>query len=456
MTGVANPRNDLQGWKPRVAEFMGGHKPREMGNYGDLDANPNENAEGLAHHTRTTPEDGESRDQTNPEKRRDKALREIMPGLQHISVKPEKMDEAMERSPMMDQENKLLESRLGVDLGANGLSLAAGANRGTVRSTTPNVTYGHPSRGNVRAITLSDDDSFEDAWSITKARRKYKGRKYEEDEESEQEKRKSKAKRRRRGRGRRSKKVGGRIKATGGRQPKSQSKRQSGRRARELDLYSSRQSFAPNARSLALRNIGSTRDRRIPLRLRDPVAWERKKAQNRMYRARGSQPRQFTHHYGAGGTGISQTGTRGIVLGNPVQSGRGIRMPSSPNMGTNMMNAVRRPQKVEPGYGDPLGTEDYIRRSDDSISKKSTLSRTEILHLKKKVEAILRQLNKLTKATPELGDNAKRGGQASPERSSDPSSKHYEDGPGRIEDQAAYRFGDTSVLVEAGAVGHGR
>ena len=68
----------------------------------------------------------------------------------------------------------------------------------------------------------------------------------------------------------------------------------------------------------------------------------------------------------------------------------------------------------------------------------------------------MRQLNKLTKATPELGDNAKRGGQASPERSSDPSSKHYEDGPGRIEDQAAYRFGDTSVLVEAGVVGHGR
>ena len=47
MTNMANPRNDLQGWKPRVAEFMGGHKPREMGNYGDLDVNPNENGEGL-------------------------------------------------------------------------------------------------------------------------------------------------------------------------------------------------------------------------------------------------------------------------------------------------------------------------------------------------------------------------------------------------------------------------
>lgn len=449
---MGNPRDSYQGWKPRVAEFMGGHKPREMGNYGDLDVNPNENAEGLAHHTRTTPEDGESRDQTNPQKRKDKALRELMPGLQHISVKPEEMDEAMERSPMMEQENELLETGLGVDLGANGLSLSAGANRGTVRSTTPNVTYGHPSRGGTRAITLSSDESFEDAWSISKGKRKYKGRKYEEDEDSDEERRKSKAKRRRKGRGRRGRKVGGRIKATGGRQPKSQSKREAGRAKRQLNLYSRRQSFAPNARSLPLRNLGSTRDRTIPLRLRDPVAWERKKAQNRMYRARGSQPRQFTHHYGTGGTGISQTGTRGVVLGNPVDSGRGTKMPSSPQLGTNPKNAI----KVQPGYGDPLGTEDYIRRSDDSISKKTALSRTEILHLKKKVEAILRQLNKLTKATPELGDNAKRGGQASPERSSDPSSKHYEDGPGRIEDQAAYRFGDTSVLVEAGVVGHGR
>ena len=60
------------------------------------------------------------------------------------------MDEMMDRSPMMEQENELLESGLGVDLGANGLSLAAGANRGTVRSTTPNITYGHPSRGMIR------------------------------------------------------------------------------------------------------------------------------------------------------------------------------------------------------------------------------------------------------------------------------------------------------------------
>lgn len=451
---MGNPRDSYQGWKPRVAEFMGGHKPREMGNYGDIDVNPNENADGLAHHTRTTPEDGESRNQSNAKKRKDKALRELMPGLQHISIRPMEMDQALERSPMMEQENELLESGLGVDLGANGLSLSAGANRGTVRSTTPNVTYGHPSRGQIRA---SSDDAFEDAWSISKGRRKYKGRKYEEDEESDEERRKSKAKRRRGKKGKRSKKkVGGKHKATGGRQPKSQSKRTAGRRSRELDLHSRRQSFAPNARSLPLRNLGSTRDRTIPLRLRDPVAWERKKANQRRRRAEGVQPREMTHHRGSGGTGISSQSTRGYVLGGP--GGTSTKLPSMPNLGTDMRQAQKKDaQRVEAGYGDPLGTEDYIRRSDDLVSKNTkTLSRTEILHLKKKVEAILRQLNKLTKATPELGDNAKRGGQASPERSSDPSSKHYEDGPGRIEDQAAYRFGDTSVLVEAGVVGHGR
>jgi hypothetical protein len=179
------------------------------------------------------------------------------------------------------------------------------------------------------------------------------------------------------------------------------------------------------------------------LRLRDPVAWERKKANQRRRRQEGVQPREMTHHRGAGGTGISSQSTRGHVLGS------GTKLPRADKYGTNMKEAHRKDvQRVEEGYGDPLGSEDYLRRSDD-LMKTKTLSRTEILHLKKKVEAILRQLNKLTKATPELGDNAKRGGQASPERSSDPSEKHFE----RKEDQAAYRFTDTSVAVEAGIVG---
>ena len=444
---MGNPRDSYQGWKPRVAEFMGGHKAREMGNYGDLDVNPNENADGLSHHTRGTPEDTEGMDQKNPEKRRKKAERELIPGLQHISIRPEKMDEMMERSPMMEGENKLLESGLGVDLGANGLSIASGANVGSVRSTTPNVRSGQQGSA-TRAITLSSDESFDDAWTIAKGKRKYKGRKYEEDEESEQEKRKSKRKRKREAKkAKRAKKAGGRLKGGGARDPKSASKRHKGRTARQLDLHSGRQRVGANVRSLPLRMMGSTRDRTIPLRLRDPVAWERKKAQNRMYRQRGSQPHQFTHHSGAGGTGISEHSTRGHIIGS------GTKLPQTASFGTNMKNAHKRDvQRVEGGYGDPLGTEDYIRNSDDYLVKARGLTRTEILALKKKIETLMRKLDKLTKAGVELGQEAKVGAQASPERSSDPAEKNFE----RYEDQAAYRFIDPYPAVAAGAIGHGR
>ncbi len=81
MTNMANPRNDLQGWKPRVAEFMGGHKPREMGNYGDLDVNPNENGEGLSHHTRGPLRKirEKAREQRNAKKRKKSAVSELLP-----------------------------------------------------------------------------------------------------------------------------------------------------------------------------------------------------------------------------------------------------------------------------------------------------------------------------------------------------------------------------------------
>ena len=439
---MGNPRNDLQGWKPRVAEFMGGHKPRELSNYGDMDVNPNENADGLSHHTRGTPEDTEAMDQKDADKRKKQAARELIPGLQHASIRAEQMDEMMERSPMMEGENKLLESGLGVDIGANGLSLAAGANVGSVRSTTPNVTYGHPSRGQIRA---SSDESFDDAWTIAKGKRKYKGRKYEEDEESEQEKRKSKRKRKREAKkAKRAKKAGGRLNAGGGRQPKSASKRHKGRTARQLDLHSGRQRVGPNVRSLPLRMMGSTRDRTIPLRLRDPVAWERKKANQRRRRAEGVQPREHTHHRGAGGTGISEQSTRGHILGS------GTRLPKTPSLGLNMKNAHKKDvQRVESGHGDPLGTDDPLIMRSDDILKAKGLSRIEILDIKRKIERLLDKLNKLTKSGVELGDEAKRGAQASPDRSSDPSEKNFE----RKEDQAAYRFEDTSTMLEAGIVG---
>jgi len=442
---MSNPRDTYQGWKPRVAEFMGGHKPREMGNYGDLEVNPNEHGEGISHHVKGTPEDSEGMDQKDSVKRKKKAERELLPGLQHISLRPEKMNEMLERSPMMEGENKLLESALGVDMGAYGLSLAAGSRVGTVRSDTANVTYGHPSRGRIRA---SSDASFDDAWSIAKGKRKYKGRRYEEDEEDEQEERKSKARKKRHAKkAKRRKKAGGKLKGGGGRDTKSASNRHKGRAARQLNLHSRRQRFGPNVRSLPLRMMGSTRSDHIPLRLRDPVAWERKKAHQRHQRATGSQPHEHTHHRGSSGTGISSQSTRGTILGSgtklPSTSiGSGTKLPSTSNFGTNMKDAHRKDvQRVEAGYGDPLGTEDYLRRSEDLLKAKG-LSRIEILHLKRKIEALLKKLDKLTKASVDLGNEAKVGAQASPERSSDNDEKNHL----KYEDQAAFRFEDPTIM----------
>ena len=96
------------------------------------DINPNEDSDGLSHHTLQTPEDMESVDQRDPKKRRAKALRELETAIPHISIKPEKIDETLSRTPMTERDDQLLESALGVDMGqmANGGSLAAGANVG--------------------------------------------------------------------------------------------------------------------------------------------------------------------------------------------------------------------------------------------------------------------------------------------------------------------------------------
>ena len=443
----ANPRDVGNLWRPRTQEMTGGYNGREMGNYGDLDVNPNENADGLSHHTRQTPEDAESQDQRDARKRREQALKEILPGLMHVDVRASKIDDEIGRSPMMEQENGLLESGLGVDLGANGLSMAAGANVGTVRSTTPNVTYGHPSRGRIRASL--DDEGLSDVFDLLKARRKYKGRKYDEDEESDEDEKKSKKKKKRqkKRRGKKGKKAGGKHETTGGREPKSKTKRRARAAALQLDTGGKRQSFNPTSRSIPLRMRGSTSTEGIPLRLRDPVAWQRKLANERMRREQGAMPRDITHHRSAGGTGISATGTRGGYVGGTKGS---TRMPPVPRMGTSMRGGQIQDRIARGWVGDPLGVQDPLAKAEDLLKARGLkLSRAEILHLKKKVEALMRKLEKLTKASPVFDENSKRGGQASEERSSAPT------GPTEVnvEDSAGYRFDDTSLALETGIVG---
>jgi hypothetical protein len=120
---VSNPREPLL-WTPRTQEMTGGFNPREIL---DHDINPNEDGDGLSHHSRQTPEDAESRDQQDPQKRRERAIQELASKIPHVSIKPEKIDDVLGRSPMMEQEQRMLESGM-VDMNRGGMGLSAGAN----------------------------------------------------------------------------------------------------------------------------------------------------------------------------------------------------------------------------------------------------------------------------------------------------------------------------------------
>ena len=400
----ANPRDIGNLYRPRTQEFTGGTNPREVL---DLQINPNEDDDGLSHNSRNTTEDSESRDQRDPQKRREKALRELAPALMHISLKPEKMDEMVLRSPRFEEENKLLESRLGVDLGARGLSLAAGANRGPARSDTPYVTYGRDN--SLGAFGKSD---------IEKAKRKYKGRKYSEDEESEEEEKKSKRsnKRKKKRSGRKGKaKAGGKLRGSASRDPKRTSSTRAGR-------------------ALSRRfGLGSSTE--LPLRLRDPIAYARKLANEKLRRETGALPQQFTAHRSAS-AGVSEGQTRGGFIGGT--KGSGTRMATPPNLGTSMRAGASVDRLMRDAVGDPLGTNDPLMAK--------SLSRVELIDLKKKIEALLRKLNKVVKA-PEHEENAKRGAQASEDVATAPQ------GGTSTDNKPQWLFEDTSVMLEIGAVG---
>ena len=168
-----------------------------------------------------------------------------------------------------------------------------------------------------------------------------------------------------------------------------------------------------------------------------------------MRRAGGSLPREHTHHRSSGATGIAETATRGGYIGGTKGS---TKMPSTSGLGTNMRSGMKR-DRVERGWvGDPLGLGDPIPNMklaseivevDDMLLKASKLSRTEIIHLKKKIERLMRKLEKLTKSSPILDEHSKLGGQASEDRASAPT------GPTEVntENTAAYSFDDTSLAL---------
>jgi hypothetical protein len=478
---ASNPREPLL-WTPRTQEMMGGWNPREVL---DHDINPNEDGDGLSHHGRETPEDSRSREQKDPKKRREQALRELESKIPHISIKPEKIDDVLGRSPQFEQEQTMLEAGVGLDLNRNGIGLSNGMNAGSVRSEGPNVKYGLSNTlvpamlGKAikdrkcskcgRLVMMPDDpnqycmlceagvdqtrreeilhiegredfgdtsnipyftrsiDSFEIAYdSILKAKRRYKGRHYYDDEESHEEKRKSKAKNKRK-----KKRGKGNVKsATGGRQPGSITRRRAGNVQLDVDRGSKHQAFHPNAYSEAIRRIGSSRAERIPLRLRDPIAWERKKAYERMRRQVGSLPTGLTHHADTRGAK-----PRGITLGGTKSYG--TKLPTISQMATS---TGKMPKGAT---GDPLGIHDPL------FSKSmNSLSRADIMALKRKVESLMRKLEKLTKATPELGNEGKVGAPVGGQESSAPS------GATKVNDEEeAWRFVDIALGQEMGLIG---
>jgi len=474
--------------------MMGGFNPREVL---DHDINPNEDSDGLSHHGRETPEDARSRDQQDPKKRREQAMRELSPKIPHVSIKPEKIDDTLGRSPQFEQEQQMLEAGVGLDLNRNGIGLSNGMNAGSVRTEGPNIKYGLSNsvvpamlgkaiKNNEcskcgRAVFMEDDpnkfcmfcergitptknkpvkiipleniddvrnhairqgfgdpknvdyftaseDIFEQSWdSITKAKRRYKGRHMYDDEESDEDERKSKKKRKR------TKKREGKRKkpARGGRQPKSMTRRRAGNAEIDVDRSSRRQAFHPNIHSEAIRGIGRSRTDRIPLRLRDPIAWERKKANERMRRQMGSLPTGLTHHADTRGMGTK----RGSIQGGSI--GRGTKLPTVARMGTSTQRFSRD------AIGDPLSTHDPLL-----AKSKPNISRSELMAMKRKIEKLIQQLNKLTKATPELGNEGKVGAVVSGHESSAPTGATETN-----EEEKAYRFVDMALAQEMGLVG---
>jgi len=487
---ASNPRDSLF-WTPRTQEHTGGFNPREVL---DHDINPNQDRDGLSHHGRETDEDAQSREQQDPNKRRERAMAELRAKIPHVSVKPTKIDDVLARSPQFEQEQRMLEAGVGMSLDRNGVGISSGRNAGSVRSEGPNVKYGMSNTlvpgmlgkaikdkkctkckrmvlqpdsdkdcifcqaglnkvevverekprtkvyhfegredfgdtSNIDYFTASGD-AFEQSWDdISKAKRKYKGRKYSDDEEDAEEERKAKAKSKRKKK--RSKKKG--KLAVGGRDPKSRTKRKSASDQIQLDRGAKVQAFHPNKYSDAIKRIGSARSEQIPLRLRDPIAWERKKAYERMRRAAGPLPRGLTHHADTRGVG-----KLGVTIGGT--KGSSTKMPTIPKAARGTSTVRFKPT----GKGiDPLGIHDPL------IAKaKPNISRSELMNMKRKIESLLAKLNKLTKSNPELGIEGKVGSAVSGNECSAPTGATKTN-----EEEKAFRFVDMALANEMGLVG---
>ncbi len=264
---------------------------------------------------------------------------------------------------------------------------------------------------------------------IVKAKRKKKGRKYEEDEESEEDEKKAKkkAKRERKRKMKRGKKEASR-------QPYSKTKRRAASAEQNLSRNTKQQAFAPRRMF-----SGNPRAKDLPLRLRDPVAYQRKLAAEKFRREMGSLPTGQSAH--ADTRGI--TGERVQTIG---QGGKGTKLPSQPS--SSKGTSFKKPKTAERDAAllhDPLGGDALKMEIEKRLQSRATdisgFTRTELQALKRDLKKLLEAVQKLTKSTPELNAEAKRGNQASEETNSAPT--------GPTENLKGWRFDDTSLMPVA-------
>lgn len=562
---MGNPRRGVDQETLRVQEFTGGFNGREM--VGDYDVNPNENADGLSHHSQEGAVSESFREQVDAQARRKKALREMSGDLPHVSVKPEEIADTLNSTPQTEAESMLAEAGTGLDMGTpSGIAASNGGQVGPIRREGPGLLFGRSMEivedvwgllkaspmdeaverktdaaaaemqeladrgyetghrvlggfianrreGNELSQVLApmvvsgrhardnpmddeplsgeelhenfydvydpdfkeaiqqgaestrqqiqDDIGSEDvrmfvpvpphvalkpedfhpeviarrtpplnelrpgvgqfsafwespndprSWQaknasadrptllsdIIKAKRKVRGRKYEDDDESEEEEKKGRAKKRRK---RKRKMKQGKKESS--RDIKGKTARRAAAAEQSIDRETKRQAFGPRRMF-----SGNPRASGVPLRIRDPVAYQRKLANERMRREQGALPRDITVHRDTRGIqGKIQTIGRepsGTKFNVSAPKGTSMRQFKKPKNADSMGSLVH-----DPLAGDPL------------------------------------------KASPENDNQSKRGAQASPDRASDPT------GPTEVRDEerAAWRFEDPSTLLAAGVVG---
>ena len=275
---------------------------------------------------------------------------------------------------------------------------------------------------------------------IVKGKRKKRGRKYEEDDESDEDEKKSKKKRKRK-----RKRQMKRGKKEASRQPHTKTKRRAGNVEQNISRNPREQAFSPR-RMMG----GNPRASGIPLRIRDPIAYQRKLASEKFRRQMGALPRGHSAH----------ADTRGIT-GEKVQtigmSGKGTKLQPHPaygqgSKGTSLSQfhpnkAAAREAALagEPLGGDPLTIKmDLVKRATLQMSAKDFkgLNRSELLSMKRDLKRLLEAVGKLGKSSPELDWSAKRGAKAG--GASDPGSE----GATQLDEElkAQYRFEDPTIL----------